>query len=78
MPPSRPVVREAVPWPPRTIARPYRLVFSSAFVFPADTSFKNLFTSVVFTSFTRREPRRGMMCRSTLPLSVKSVDGFFG
>ena len=70
MPPSNPIVRAAVPFPPVTIARPRRFVLTSAADFPAITSRWKLPASMVVKSLTVRFPIRGMMCRLIRPVSV--------
>ena len=64
IPPSRPTVREAVPLPPSTIARPRFLVLTSAAVFPFATSRMNRLTSAEVISEIRFLPSNGLMCLS--------------
>ena len=78
MPPSRPTVREAVPRPPLTMARPRKPVLTSTAVFPDATLCINQLMSDAVRSRTSRDPNSGRMWRVIRPRSTYSVEAFFG
>ena len=69
-------MREAVPRPPLTMARPRKPVLTSTAVFPDATLCINQLMSDAVRSRTSRDPNSGRMWRVIRPRSTYSVEAF--